>query len=179
MSANIVALRYARALFNQAGSDQKKIDSYQSSINLASQLFSIQQANAILRSPVMPANLKKDILFYAIELESYLPEFKNFIEMLIEVNRVDLIPKISESYASLVDDYYGRVRAELITAIAIDDAYTSQIASVLQKDLNKKVLISNTVDPQVLGGFQVKIGHKVLDLSLRSKVEALTTGVSV
>jgi F-type H+-transporting ATPase subunit delta len=80
--------------------------------------------------------------------------------------RMDHLPELVESYRALVDADAGRVRASVRAAVAFTEDEKKLLAARLGQALGKQVIIKETLDPSLLGGFIAQVGSLVLDGSL-------------
>jgi F-type H+-transporting ATPase subunit delta len=87
-----------------------------------------------------------------------------------------LIDDIAEEYQALVDNYRGiegTELAEITTAIPLDDEYQLQVAQRITEIMGKPVVLKTKVDPGIIGGIIIRVGDKLIDGSIRSKLAAL------
>ena len=173
MSGNRIASRYAQALYRLAGGDLKKAKASMQSLLGISELFKIDESNRVLRSPIMPADLKQSLFNAALEKSNGTEELRNFCATVISSGRVALFPHIVEIYQSLIDEAEGRVHAHLKSAVELGAAEIGDVKSALEGVLKKKVEIGQQVDAALLGGFVVRIGNLLVDYSVKTKLEAL------
>ena len=103
---------------------------------------------------------------------------QNFLHMLVKTRRISLILNIRDQFEVLFHEFLGKLKGTLLTAYALEPQIQEDIQAALSRDLGKKVFLMTSVDPEILGGFVVRIGHRVLDLSLKSKIKALTTPIT-
>lgn len=85
-------------------------------------------------------------------------------------------PKIVDTYSKLMKAKRGEVEATIISADALTKAQLDTVAAAMKNQVgkDKKVTLSTTVDPSILGGLQVQIGDQFLDLSVGSKIDAIS-----
>lgn len=169
-----IAHRYAKALYQFAGSDLAKAQKLRASFEGVTQLFKVKESEKVLRSPVMPASLKKSLLDYGLDQSQATPEVKVLVQTLLESGRIGLLPEVARAYGELLDQAEGVVKAELQSAVALGDGDNKAIGDALSKMLKKKVEIKPTVDPSLLGGFVAKVGNYLVDMSLRTKLDGLS-----
>ncbi len=172
MELATIARPYAEALFQVA-----KKDDLQKWSTIMSCLAKIGNETDIQKLAVHP-NLKKDqivevILSLAHEEESQ--ELRNFIEILVENDRLNLLPEISSQFHVLKNISEGSADAFIISAYPLSDEELQEILQPLEekrffRKLNVKVV---TVDPSLIGGVIVTVGDEVLDLSVRAKLQKM------
>lgn len=169
-----IANRYAKALYQFAGSDLAKAKKLRESFQGVTQLFKVKESEKVLRSPVMPVSLKKSLLDYGLDQSQSTPEVRVLVQTLLESGRIGLLPEVAQAYGELLDQAEGVVKAELQSAVALTDGDTKAIGDALSKMLKKKVEIKPTVDPSLLGGFVAKVGNYLVDMSLKTKLDGLS-----
>ncbi|MCK4609336.1 MAG: F0F1 ATP synthase subunit delta [Gammaproteobacteria bacterium] len=98
---------------------------------------------------------------------------QNFIRMLALKRRLPFLPAIFELYQKLVAEHEGVQKAEIITAFAIDKAQQQKLVEVLQKRFQANIVAHYSEDKSLLGGVLVRMGDRVLDGSVRSKLDKL------
>ncbi len=169
-----VATRYARAYYGQMGNDPKVARAELEALSVVGQLFEHPAAAKLLKSPVMPSALKQELLNYALDLGKATSTLRTFLTTLIAGGRIAEIPSVIVALEALVDDAEGRVKADLSTAVPVEAQTTEAIAGALSGLLKKKVELTPRVDPDLLGGFVVRVGNNLVDLSLKTRLDALS-----
>ena len=100
-------------------------------------------------------------------------EAKNLLKILLENNRLCLLPQISVLFEALKADDEGYVNVELYTAYSLTKAEQNKYCAMLEKQLHKKVNAVVLVDKSLIGGIIAKAGDKVLDGSIRGQINQL------
>jgi F-type H+-transporting ATPase subunit delta len=173
MSANLIANRYAKALLKVSESNPDLASKAESFLDLCEGMFELSETKKILKSPVMPADLKKALLSYAAEKSGAAKEFSNFAGQVVDAGRTNLIPEIAGSYRKMLAAKRGVAEAVAFSAEALSDSAKKDLSSALEKVFTKKITLRNEVDKKVLGGFVVKVGHYTIDLSLKSRLDSV------
>ncbi|MBU1249161.1 MAG: F0F1 ATP synthase subunit delta [Proteobacteria bacterium] len=175
MTENVVARRYAKALFAVArkGGDGD-LDAYGKDLaGLADVLAIAPEALGFFKNPTFDATEKKAVLGDLLGKLSVQPMVKNFCELLADKDRLPVLPDIAEVYKKMLEDAQGVVAGSLVTAIALPEARQSQIKDALAKKAGKTLALDFVVDADILGGVVLKVGDKVLDASLRAQLHIL------
>ena len=97
----------------------------------------------------------------------------DFLKVVSRHGRMDCLRAINEAAHRLNDERRGRVLVTVVTASPIDDQLLSQINSQLSAALGKQAILQTRVNPELLGGLEVRIGDKVYDGSLRTRLEKM------
>ena len=94
----------------------------------------------------------------------------DFIDLLIERDRMDHFPEIASSYESLCDGVAKRIRATLVTAVALSPELINDIKSQLESTTGREVILSLEEDPSLIGGVRTLIGNVIYDGSLKTQL---------
>lgn len=97
-----------------------------------------------------------------------------FLGVLVENRRLSKLEKVAEVYARLVSDHKGEVAAEVTSAEKMTKAQQDALKKQLKKNLGQDIAFEVEVNPDLLGGLVVKVGSKVIDSSIKTKLENLT-----
>jgi len=97
----------------------------------------------------------------------------NLVKLLVRNGRVNALPEIASSYAVRRAESESVIKAEMITAIEIDDTQRKQFADALQSKLGRKVNLDFEVDEELIGGAVIRAGDWVVDGSVRAQLEQL------
>ena len=166
----IYARRYARAVFEIALGG-KQLDQWQSDLRQISVLLKNSELITLLESPKIRFEDKAKVL--AQELDDINPSALNLVYSLVAKNRLGIIGDIVEEYQRLLDSHQGVDRAEVISAVLLDKEDELRLTEHLEAVTGKKIILKSEVDHDLKGGFIVRVGGKVLDGSIRSKLVAL------
>lgn len=179
MSATRIANRYAKALYRLIGTDPKNTKVCLEQLQTARALFDIEPAAKVLRSPVMPQDLKKKLFDAALTAANGSDILRAFIGELVTAGRVDIYPKFVDSFARILNEAAGVTDANVITAMTVDPAIIANLASSLERILKTKIQMSQQIDPELLGGFVVRFGNRMIDMSLKTKLDALSKSAAL
>ncbi len=173
MSSNLIANRYAKALLSIAGKDSATADRFANFLEAAAELFLIPESKKILKSPVMPAEIKRALLSLAVEKSNGGAEATRFFEQLITAGRVAIFPEISAAYRGMLDESRGVAHAVVTTAEPMDPNAKSDLEKTLSGVFKKKLTLDNKVDQKILGGLVVEVGNFAIDMSVKAKLETV------
>jgi F-type H+-transporting ATPase subunit delta len=101
------------------------------------------------------------------------PMVENFLRTLIANDRLAVMPEIGAQFARLVDEKAGSAEAEITSAFAMSDADVKDLVVALEKKFAIKLKPHVTVDQSLIGGVRVVVGDRVLDTSVRSRLDAM------
>ena len=173
MTSNIYARRYSQAIFRMA-LEKKDINRWQSDLRKASSLMKDSALFSLIANPQVKVDQKSKTL--SQRLGDVNPMVIKLLLLLAAKSRLALIDDIAEEYQASVDNYRGiegTEVAEVTTAIPLDDDYQLKVAERITEIIGKPVLLKPKVDPGIIGGIIIRVGDKLIDGSLRSKLAAL------
>lgn len=173
MITNAIAKRYAKALV-QLASEEGALEKYQQELaGFESIIGGAPELKAALASPACNMESKQAILGDLLEKAAPSETVGKFLRLLLERNRISLLPQIVSSYGVLADRISGVVRPVLTTAIPLDESQVGQIRGGLEQSTGKKVVLDVVTDPSLIGGVITQIGDKVYDGSVRTQLSRI------
>ena len=171
-AANVGA-RYAQALFDLAN-DQKQVAAVEADLNsLKAALADSKDLRTLVHSPTFSAEDKAKGLAGIAVKAKFNPTTRKFLGLLAANGRAAALPDVITAFAKLSAAARGAVSAEVVTAVALTAAQTKGVAAALRQSLGKDPEITTRVDPAILGGIKVKVGSRLFDASLKSKLDSL------
>ena len=112
-----------------------------------------------------------------ISILSLSGEGENFIRVLAENGRLDLLPEIRTQFHALRNTREGVIEAEVFSAFELSDAQLADLVQRLEKKTGRKVKAKVHLDKELIGGIKVVLGDKVIDGSARAQLSALETAL--
>jgi F-type H+-transporting ATPase subunit delta len=173
MRSSFIANRYAKALLSITETESGLADKAVSFLSLCDELFELSETRKILKSPVMPSDLKKAILAYGAEKANAPAEFVNFANQVVDSGRTAYLPQISKAYKDMLAAKRGFAEATAVTAEPLSEAVKTELSTALEKVFHKKITLQNEIDKGVLGGFVVRVGNYTIDLSLKNRLNSV------
>jgi F-type H+-transporting ATPase subunit delta len=170
-----IARPYAEAAFRLADAQGKLADWSVTLANLAA-----VAADGRVRAAVGDPNLsapKVAGLFISILAGKISGEAENFVRVLAENGRLDVLAEIRAQYEALKNEREGVVEAEIYTAFEMDPVQVADLVSRLEKKTGRKVRARVSVDKSLIGGVKIVIGDQVIDGSARAQLAALETAL--
>ena len=177
MRQTILAKRYAKALF-AVGQEEGKSESYRETLNvLADFLGKYPEAMDALTNLLYPMELREKVMAQLIS-ELQADQFMtNFLKLLLQKKRADILPEISTQFQALVDAAQNISRGRLITASEISGDLQAKVQSTLENITGKKVILTAEIDPAIIGGIIAKVGDLVMDGSIKTQLAGLNESI--
>ena len=167
-----VARRYAAALMS-LGEELQLVDTFSSDLALVGRVLqSARELRLLLRSPIISPGKKKAV-FDEVFQAHIGKETMEFLILLIRKRREELLPDVITQFQALRDELQGVMTVDVISSTQLRAEQTGELKDRLDERTRKKVHLSVTVDPSLLGGLVVRIGDTVLDGSIRRQLERL------
>jgi F-type H+-transporting ATPase subunit delta len=168
-----VASRYAKALLESAIAENTW-DLVQENLGQLQRLaLDVPELNAFLASPVLPVSDKQAVLAQYVQT-AVSPMVWKLLNILLENNRIALLPQVIESAQAMMQERNGITQADVTVPAAISPSLEAQFVKALETQFGyRQVLLNVTVDPDILAGAIVKIGDKLIDGSYYGKLEML------
>jgi F-type H+-transporting ATPase subunit delta len=98
---------------------------------------------------------------------------KNLVGLMASKGRLFVLGEVIDVFAKLMAEHRGEVTADVTAARAMSDAQQAALVSTLKAAIGREVKLNLTVDEEIIGGLVVKVGSKMIDTSIRSKLASL------
>lgn len=168
-----VARRYAKALY-MIGVEENRLDALSREVKSLGDAVRVSRELAtLLSNPVVAQQTRRAVMTEVMGRLTLSPTAKNFALLLTDRRRGDLIPAVSEALTALSDERAGKVQAEVTSATALTESQMQKVRAALERLTGKSVSMSHKVDPSLLGGMVTRIGDKVYDGSLRTRLDEI------
>jgi F-type H+-transporting ATPase subunit delta len=180
---NTVARPYAQAIFDIA-QDAGALAEWSASLATAGQLLRERELVDYLTDPEFSDARRLEFLSGLFEkagsdkLAGADSRGTNFLKLLIENDRVAVLPEISEHFDALKADVENTVDAVVTSAVALSDVQLNEMAGSLKKRLGREVRITTEIDETLIGGAVIRAGDVVIDGSLRARLDGLATALT-
>jgi len=167
---SVAANRYAKALLDvlYPSGAERGLEQLEDFSGL---LAAEPQARQLFENPTIAAERRKTMFKAIGDAQSYDKPIRNFLELLIERNRLDLLGEIVGAYRKLLDEKLGLVRAHVTSATPLDSQQQRQLASRLEQVTGKKVRMDLAVDSSLIGGIIAQVGSTIYDGSIRQQLQ--------
>lgn len=177
LGATGLAARYAAALFDLA-EEQGKLERVAEDLGrLGGLLEESSDLRHLIRSPVMTREDQHDGLDAVMAKADIGPLARNFVGLTARNRRLAEIPDMIAAFRAKLAVRAGEVTADVASAKPLSKPQADALVNELKKALGAKVVLRATVDPALLGGLVVKIGSRMIDSSLRTRLNRLRTAM--
>jgi F-type H+-transporting ATPase subunit delta len=171
--SHLVARRYARALY-MIGVEEGRLEVLAREVqSLGDLVRASRELATFLSNPVVPQAARRAVVTELLGRLTLSPVARNFALMLTDRRRGHLLPDVADALAALSDERAGKVQAQVTSAAALSEAQVQKVRAALEKLTGKTVSVSHRVDAALIGGMVTRIGDKVYDGSLRTRLEEI------
>lgn len=160
---------YGKALFmltEERGTTESVLDG----VVLADKLFSENPDYVkLLDTPALSKTEKLALVDEAFS--GFDEDLKSLIKILCEKHSVSAFPEVKKCYSALYDESRGIEHVEAVTAVPMTEEQTGRMTARLEAMTGKKIILKNTVSPEILGGVKLRYSGVQLDGSLKTRLE--------
>lgn len=168
-----MAGRYAIALFELA-LDAKAVDAVKADLDTFDKLIADNTDLArLVRSPVFSAEEQARALAAVLDKAGIKGLTANFLEVVASNRRLFAVRDMVKAFAAMVAKHKGEITAQVTVAERLGDAQLASVKDALKSVTGKDVKVDVTVDPAIIGGLVVKLGSRMVDASLRTKLNSI------
>jgi len=166
-----VAATYAEALYESAA-EADAIDAVSADLAaFAEAVGASDELRAVLENPEIETRAKKGVLG-ELTTDAH-PLVGNFLQVLIDRGRIAEFPEIARAVAERVSAAAGRLEVEAVTAVPLPGDLRRRIVESIEQKTGRAVDLTETVEPDIVGGLVLRIGGVVVDGSVRHRIDEL------
>jgi F-type H+-transporting ATPase subunit delta len=171
MNESKISVRYSRALF-EAAREKNIIDKVNSDMILISEIFRMPEIKEFLDNPVIPPS-KKASVFHSI-LDGKVEAITiSLIELVVKNGRESFLPGIARVFIHETLSFKGITEAVLTTAVPVTPEIIKQIKDLVARTFSTKVDLKEVVNPDIIGGFVLRVGDSFIDASIKNKLRKI------
>jgi F-type H+-transporting ATPase subunit delta len=173
MSLQIVAKRYAQAVLELAVA-QGQLDKVVGDLTTVADAWSTSaELRHAIENPLVAHGLKKAVVAELVDQIGASPITRNALLLMVDRRRMRALPYVAQWLRELADARRGLVRAEVTSAAPLSDAYYARLQTHLERATGQKVAIDRRTDPALIGGVVTRIGGRIFDGSLRTRLQSV------
>jgi len=170
MSYDAIARRWARAIF-ELGKETSAVSRLNDDVAAFAELYGGNAELAgVLDNPLVPEAQREAVIVDVAGKMGLSDTAKNALRLLARKRRLGALPLIARQLGRLTDEEQNVLRAEVLTAGPATDDYLGKLRAELEKATGKKVVVSHKVDRSLIGGVVTRIGDRVIDGSVRTRL---------
>ncbi len=172
MAERTIARRYARA-FVEIAQESGAVEALGADLDkvLAVALAHEGRLLAVLSNPVFTIDERRAVLQGIVPRLGVGQMTSNLLFVLLEKGRFGLLPEVAAMYHGYADEHAGRVRVTVETAEPLTAQLESEVIASLERLTGKQVIVETQVDPTLIAGIVARVGSRVYDASLRTRLE--------
>jgi F-type H+-transporting ATPase subunit delta len=172
-SVSGVSGRYATALFELAR-EEKSVDAVKADLDkFGALLDESADLKRLVRSPVFAADVQLKALTAVLDQAGISGVAANFLKVLTSNRRLFAVADVIRAFNVLVAKFKGEVSADVTVAEALSEKNLDALKAALKTVTGKDVALNVKVDPAIIGGLVVKLGSRMVDSSLRTKLNSI------
>jgi F-type H+-transporting ATPase subunit delta len=172
-SVSGVSGRYATALFELAR-DEKSVDAVKADLDkFAAMLAESEDLRRLVRSPVFAAEAQSKALAAVLAQAGIAGISANLLKVLTANRRLFAVGDVIRAFNALVAKFKGEASADVTVAETLSDKNLDALKAALKSVTGKDVALNVKVDPSIIGGLMLKLGSRMVDSSLRTKLNSI------
>lgn len=168
-----VAGRYASALFDLATDAGQQSVVEADIVKFQGLMDESADLTRLVMSPVFASDDQQRALSAVLDRAGIGGLTKNFFLLVAKNRRLFALPGMMKTYRALAARARGEVEVDVESAVPLSDAHIAELKTALKNHVGKDVQLNTRVDPSLLGGLIVKIGSRMIDSSVRTKLQSL------
>lgn len=171
MNESKISVRYSKALF-QSALEKKIIDRVNTDMIFISEILKTDEAKDFLSNPVIPPSKKIDI-FHRMLSGNVEKITLSLVDLAVKNGRESFLPGIARNYIHETLKNKGITEAVLITAVPTDANIKKQVSDLIAEVFSTKVELKEVVDPEIIGGFILRVEDNFIDASIKYKLRKI------
>jgi F-type H+-transporting ATPase subunit delta len=170
-----IARPYAEAVFRLAR-EQNALAAWADALALIDTVVSDPQVHGLLDAPTVTAGQLEDLIIGAVG-KHLSGEARNLVQLLIQNRRLGVVAEIRAGYEALKREHEGSMEATIVSALTLDDSQVGNIVAALEKKYGRKIMARVELDSQLIGGVKIVVGDKVIDATVRGRLDAMAAAL--
>ena len=163
------AIRYAKAMLQNANENNTEAVVFGDMQSVYKTIEDSRELQLVLQNPIIKANDKKEALLKIFSGQSEATH--SLIKVLVENKRISLLGKVAKSYVDIYNDQQGVKVATVITAVPLSSELENKVmAKVKELTGSEKVTLNSEIDPEIIGGFILRMGDIQYNASIANQL---------
>jgi F-type H+-transporting ATPase subunit delta len=172
MNGSRAAIRYAKAILSFALEQQKEVEVNNDMLLVANTIQDSKELQLLLNSPVLKTELKKSALKEIFASKTSALTI-GLINLLIDNKRLPILGEVAKKYNVIYDSLKGIEVAKVTTAIPLTEELNQQVLQKVIEITGKQATIESIINPDIIGGFILRVGDIQYDTSVANKLQVL------
>ena len=170
---SIVAERYASALFELAA-DNKAVETVEAELDkLDAMIGDSADLQRLVKSPVFTTEEQVGALDAVLDKAGIDGIVANFVRLVTSNRRLFTLPEMIKGFRALSAQHRGEQSADVTSAEPLTDEQVAELGKALKSVTGKDVKLNRAVDPALIGGLVVRLGSRMIDTSIRTKLDSM------
>ena len=171
MTGTRAAIRYAKAILDVSNANGNVATVSQDMQTVAKAISESLELNQFLGNPVVKGEAKLAALNEIFSTAN--TDTKSLFQLLFQNKRLDILEAVATQFNVLYDELQGKQVAYVTTAVALSPEMESQVLAKIKEISSKEVTIVNEVNPEIIGGFIIRIGDQQFNGSIANQLSQL------
>lgn len=170
-----IARPYAEAVFKLAR-DGKSLPAWSDALANIDSVVADTRVQTCINDPKVSAQQLESLVLGVVG--DKLPgDARNFVQVLVQNGRLDVMSLIRAHFENLKREHEGVLEAKIISALPVSDSQVKQLVSALEAKYQRKVTVQVQTDAALIGGVKIVVGDKVIDATVRGKLDAMAASL--
>lgn len=171
-----IARPYAEAAFRLAR-EQNALPAWSDALALINAVVADPQVAELIDAPNVGAAQLEGVIIGAVG-KHLSGESRNFVQVLVQNRRLGLIEQIRDMFEALRREHEGMMEATILTALPLADSQLQPLVAALEQKYGRKITAKVEIDPQLIGGLKILVGDKVIDATVRGRLDAMAAALT-
>jgi F-type H+-transporting ATPase subunit delta len=171
-----IARPYAEAAFRLAR-EQNALPAWSDALALINAVVADAQIAVLIDDPNVGIAQLEGVIIGAVG-KHLSGEARNFVQMLVQNRRLGLIVQICDMFEALRREQEGVMEATVVSALPLTDGQLQPLVASLEKKYGRKITAKVELDPQLIGGLKIMVGDKVIDATVRGRLDAMAAALT-
>lgn len=172
-----IARPYAEAVFARAD-ETGKLDEWAETLEFLAAVAGDEAMADIIANPAVDRE-RKSALLLGIGEGRLSDEAQNLVRLLVENDRLAVLPDIASLYQQMKSEHDGAIDVEVVSAYALEPELEKELAAALKQKLGRNVRITSSNDPSLIGGVKIRAGDMVIDGSVAGALSQLANELGI
>jgi len=170
-----VASRYARAIFELVLETDEMAELENNVETLSEALGNSQELRDLIASPLYTRDDQKAAIVAIGTKMKLLANLTNTLALMASKRRLFVMDSFLRQLELFIAEHKGEITADVVSAKSLTQGQSDKLAEAIKERVGKEIKINASVDESIIGGIVIKVGSKMIDTSIRSKLNSLQT----